>query len=495
MPVTFKRVSADEVQNKRKSQTKSVAGGMAVVKGLTSPRTWDDEKRNAKFIMTTEQVDRYGDIVGQAGMDLKNFEQNPQGLLFHNSRSWPVGQWSDITKVLSGRPKRTEGVLNFLPEGVDVDCDRAANHVKHGTIKTVSIGFIPDWEEVDAVLDDNEDWIGFRFNKSELIECSLVPVPANPGALVKDARGDDVLARNLVEDVLDTWTRTPEGLLIPIKEYEQLHFEMGGNKTSIIVDKAFKPIEKDLSGLKMQATTEEEAKALNGAKVSVDPTRAENKEYPFNVLAESKATGEVISSWIAPEHGEDKDVHVLAVEFLTDDFTGMVRGFKAERFLLAKAAEGDAEPKKDTEGDEPDAEDEAKAAAASTEEEKDAGVKPASLETVKAGDAVISSLNIEAGNITAGTMTSKDSPISSVKIAVNVDEDGNLKAFVKEVAEAESSIERLMKTVKSFFGGKDPVEKDRVEPPLTDPSPAASAEEIAEVKALAAATLQRIAKA
>ena len=481
MPVTFKKVSADEAQSKRAAQTKSVAGGLAVVKGLTSPRTWDDEKRSAKFIMTTEQVDRYGDIVGQAGMDITNFSANPQGLLFHNSRSWPVGQWSDITKVLSGRPKRTEGVLNFLPEGVDVDCDRAANHVKHGTIKTVSIGFIPDWDDVDAVLNEEEDWIGYRFNKSELIECSLVPVPANPGALVKDARGDDVLARSLVEEVLDTWTRTPEGLLVPIKDYEQTHFEMGGNRHSIIVDKAFKPVQKDLSNLKMQATTEEEAKALNGATVAVDPAHAENKEWPFDVLAASKATGEVISSWIAPEHGEDKDVHVLAVEFLTDDFTGMVRNFKAERFLLAKSAaaseESDEDSNKDAAGDD-DAE--AKAAAAAAAETTDKDVAPAAVPAAT-----------EAKDVTDNAK--KD--VTSISVGVNVDEDGNLKAFVKEVEEAESSLDRLMLKIKNFFGGsKDPVEKERVEPPLTDPSPAASPEEIAEAKALAAATIQRIAK-
>ena len=492
MPVKFKKVSADEAQTKRKAQTKSVAGGLAVVKGLTSPRSWDDEKRSAKFTMTTEQVDRYGDIVGQAGMDITNFAANPQGLLFHNSRSWPVGQWSDITKVLSGRPKRTEGVLNFLPLGVDVDCDRAANHVKHGTIKTVSIGFIPDWDDVDAVLDENKDWIGFRFNKSELIECSLVPVPANPGALVKDARGDDVLARNLVEEVLDTWTRTPEGLLVPLKEYEEKLFEMSGNRTSIIVDKdmaltikSFVPV----ADMKMKAETQEEAEAFEGAEVVLDPAHAENKDWPFDILAKEK--GQVIASYIV-EEGVNKGVHGLWVEYLTDSYQGLFRGIKAERFILAKAAEGDAKSEEDPKGDPAEDDAEAKAAAAAAAETKDADLTPKPvIEQIKLADATVSDLPIDASNISTSNVTAKS---SSISIGVDVDKDGNLKAFVKEVEAAESGLERLMKTMKSFFGGKDPVEKDRVEPPLTEPSPAASPEEIAEAKALAAATLQRIAK-
>ncbi len=477
MPVTFKRVSADEVQNKRKAQTKSVAGGIAIVKGMTSPRSWNEEARSARFIMTTEQVDRYGDIVGQAGMDLTNFEQNPQGLLFHNSRSWPIGQWSGVTKLLSGRPKRTEGDLNFLPEGVDVDCDRAANHVKHGTMRTVSIGFIPDWDDVDAVLNEEEDWIGFRFNKSELIECSLVPVPANPGALIKDAAGDNVLARSLVEDVLDTWTRTPEGLLVPLKEYEQTHFEMGGRRSSIIVDKdmaatikAFVPV----ADLKMKATTQEEAEVFEGADVVLDPAHPENKDWPFDLLAKEK--GQVIASYIV-EEGINKGVHGLWVEYLTDSYQGMFRGIKAERFLLAKTAESTAKSEADPESD-PAADDaEAKAAAAAAEETTDKDV----------------TVTLDVDDAATTAVVEKTNKPTNLSIDVNVDQDGNLKAFVKEVEEAESSLDRLMLKIKNFFGGKDPVEKQRVDPPLADPSPAASPEEIAEARALAAATLQRIA--
>lgn len=235
----FRKASADEVRAKRKQHVKDLSAGTAMLKGFKAPPSWNDDTRSAKFIMSSESVDRYRDIVVQSGIDTTAFEKNPQGLLFHNSRSWPIGLWSDITKVLSGRPKRLEGVLNFLPEGTDEDADRAARHVKAGSMRTVSIGFIPDWEEVDFILDEDEDWTGgFRFNKCELIECSLVPVPAQPDALVKDVGGDFQLARDLIEDILDTYTKTPEGLLVPLDSYRQTHAELSGNPTSVVVEKS-----------------------------------------------------------------------------------------------------------------------------------------------------------------------------------------------------------------------------------------------------------------
>jgi hypothetical protein len=59
----------------------------------------------------------------------------------------------------------------------------------------------------------------------------------------------------------------------------------------------------------------------------------------------------VIDSFIV-KGGDNDGVHGLVVEFLTDDFMGMFRGIKAERFLLVKAA--DEEPR--TELTEPAAE-------------------------------------------------------------------------------------------------------------------------------------------
>jgi phage head maturation protease len=221
MPM-YKKISADEAQSRRQDQLRSTPKGDALVKAMKAPPSWNEDARSARFTMTTQQVDRYGDIVMTGGGDTTEFERNPVVLLFHSSRSWPVGNWANLEKKLLGRPPRLEGDAILLPPGGPVkEVDEAAWMLANGGIRACSIGFVPDWDEVEMILDDEgkPTW-GYRFNKWELVECSICSVPANPGALAKMAEGDHRLAKELLEDVLDNWARTPEGLLMPRSEFE-----------------------------------------------------------------------------------------------------------------------------------------------------------------------------------------------------------------------------------------------------------------------------------
>ncbi len=467
----FKRASADEAQSKRKEFLKSTASGSAMIKGFKAPPSWDKDTRSARFVMTSESVDRYNDIVVQAGIGIDNFLKNPTALMFHNSRDWPIGNWSDITKILSGRPKRTEGTLNFLPEGVDEDADRAARHVSVGSIRTVSIGFIPDWNDVDFILDEDEDWTGgFRFNKSELIECSLVPIPAQPDALVKDAGGDFKLARHLIEDILDTYTKTPEGLLIPLDEYRAKHMDLIGNRTSIVVDKDFLREVKSFvpkGDCKLTASTDKEADAYVGARVIADPNHPENKEYPFSdVLA--RATGEIVASFIV-DHGEHKGVHGLWVEFLTDDYSGMFRGIKADRFLLVKSEEPDDndDPMEDG-GCEPKSSDEDQSDGCEPDMPEEDGCKPKSV-------------------------------VSSLKVDLDLDTEpakNAVKELSAEIDEVGVKAEGLVSKLKALFGLTEAKQVERIEPKLTEETetraPPPSDEDIAKARSEARKQLAHI---
>lgn len=221
-----KNVSIDEYLSKRKDFVSSAG---AVAKYAKSPSSWKDDARSARFVMSTEAPDRDMDIVIQAGIDLTEFNKNPQALLFHNSRCFPVGNWENV-KTVSGGQKRTEGDLVFLPLGADPDADRAANHVKHGTLRTVSIGFIPKLVQ-RREESPNGAWPGYEILECELVECSLVPIPANPNAIVKSAAVDMKAPRDLIEEILDTWVKLPDGLIVPRAEYEKALKTVTGFKT------------------------------------------------------------------------------------------------------------------------------------------------------------------------------------------------------------------------------------------------------------------------
>lgn len=221
-----KRISADEAIAKAKAneQVRETKAGFTLMKAAKAPPTWDKTERSARFVMTSQAQDRYGDIVVTDGVDTTEFEQNPVGLLFHNSRTWPVGTWANMEKMLRGRPPRLEGDLIMLPAGGPVpEVDQAAWMIENGGIRACSIGFMPNWDEVEGVLDDEGKWMGMRFVQSTLLECSICAIPANPQALVKAVGEDFRMARELLEDVLDNWARTPEGVIVPRKAYEEAY--------------------------------------------------------------------------------------------------------------------------------------------------------------------------------------------------------------------------------------------------------------------------------
>lgn len=222
MPIKTKKISADEARAKRQDQLKDTSKGAAVLKAFRAPPSWDKDARTGRFVMTTQQVDRYGDIVVTAGGDTEEFERNPVALLFHQNRSWPIGRWDNLEKILKGRPPRLEGDCILLPEGGPVpEIDQAAWMIENGGIRACSIGFVPNWDDIEMILDEDGKWTGgLQFNIWELVECSVCPVPANPGALMKHANGNMKLAKDLIEHVLDTYAKTPAGLLMPRTEFE-----------------------------------------------------------------------------------------------------------------------------------------------------------------------------------------------------------------------------------------------------------------------------------
>jgi HK97 family phage major capsid protein/HK97 family phage prohead protease len=138
----------------------------------------DDERREIEGTASTPEVDRVGDIVVSEGLRFKN----PAPLLLYHKHDKPVGRvWFDKptkhgVKFRAHIPKIDEA--GALKERVD----EAWQSVKHGLLKWVSIGFNPDEDAIDFID------TGFKFNKAELLELSLVSVPANRSATVDQVR-------------------------------------------------------------------------------------------------------------------------------------------------------------------------------------------------------------------------------------------------------------------------------------------------------------------
>jgi HK97 family phage prohead protease len=127
------------------------------------------------FVLSDATVDRYGDTIDADGWDLRNFSKNPIALFNHNP-DFPVGKWSK----LGVKDGRLTGRLELAPEGTSARHDEIRRLVDAGILRAVSVGFKPvEVKPIESKGGKN----GLHYLKSELIETSLVSVPANPNAL------------------------------------------------------------------------------------------------------------------------------------------------------------------------------------------------------------------------------------------------------------------------------------------------------------------------
>lgn len=128
-----------------------------------------------EFVLSDESVDRYGDIIEAKGWVLGNFKKNPIALFGHSS-GFPIGTWSNIRVEGS----RLVAKLNLAARGTSARIDELISLVEQGILRAVSVGFIPIKSEP---INPDRPYGPQKYTRQELLETSLVSVPANPAAL------------------------------------------------------------------------------------------------------------------------------------------------------------------------------------------------------------------------------------------------------------------------------------------------------------------------
>jgi HK97 family phage prohead protease len=140
----------------------------AVLKGGTSDTV-------ATFIASDSSQDRMGDVIDQSGWQLSAFRRNGVILFAHDSGSLPVGKATSIGVVND----KLMVTVRFAATGMG---RAVAGMVSDGFLKAVSVGFAPVSFKFSG---DPARKGGIDFAQAELLEISIVPVPANPNALLQ----------------------------------------------------------------------------------------------------------------------------------------------------------------------------------------------------------------------------------------------------------------------------------------------------------------------
>ena len=129
------------------------------------------------FVVSTDEVDRHGDMISVGGWRLQAYMRNPVFLWAHNYTRPAIGRavdlWSDDHRLLAR--------VEFAPTEF---AQEVAALYQNGYQRGVSVGFRPIKYEIRRDTQTGA-FLGINFTEQELLEISAAPVPANASALKK----------------------------------------------------------------------------------------------------------------------------------------------------------------------------------------------------------------------------------------------------------------------------------------------------------------------
>ncbi len=145
--------------------------------GLEASVTAGPEDRSVDFVISTGALDRYNSTIAVEGWKTENFEKNPVVLWAHDDSIPAIGRAGNV-RTEGGRLKSR---AVFAERDVHPLADTVYQLIKGRFIGAASVGWIPlEYKFVE----DGERGFGIDFLEQELLEWSVVNIPANPDCLV-----------------------------------------------------------------------------------------------------------------------------------------------------------------------------------------------------------------------------------------------------------------------------------------------------------------------
>jgi HK97 family phage prohead protease len=165
--------------------------------------------RTVTFCLSDGSVDRMGDTIDPHGWELAAYRRNPVVLWAHDAMSPPIG----LALNIRAEGERLMGDIEFAGEEVYPFADQIYRLVRARFLNACSVGFNPlEW----SWSRDKDREFGIDFNRQEMLEVSVVPVPANANALVigraaraQIARSGDLGRSNFQSPPAPKWQALP----------------------------------------------------------------------------------------------------------------------------------------------------------------------------------------------------------------------------------------------------------------------------------------------
>lgn len=230
----------------------------------------DQEKRYTvlRGIASTPTLDRDGDTLDPMGAQFKT----PMPLLLHHDHKLPVGTVEMLAPTPTGIPfvaripfVDDDGVLKSRT-------DEARQSIQHGLIQGVSVGF-------NILQRSRNDSGGYDIKAWDWYELSLVTVPANAEATIRDIKSAD--AKHLPEVSESDTIRETQDNPIPNQEKQKMNL-----KEKLQAKKNF-IAEKQKAMADLLAAESFDAEASDALRADIEAAEAEVKSLKFLVDRES----------------------------------------------------------------------------------------------------------------------------------------------------------------------------------------------------------------
>jgi HK97 family phage prohead protease len=178
----------------------SSAGGSSIMRAVTAaapimaaaPAAKNDPNRSYTFTISTSSPDRMNDVIVTSGWKLDAYKRNPVVLWQHNNQSLPIGRTTNIW-IDGNRLRATVEIASDLTSYAAT----VRSMIDGGFISGASVGFRPLQFKFST---DKARPNGIDFLSAELLEWSIVTIPANPDALIdagQTGKAAKVSARHL----------------------------------------------------------------------------------------------------------------------------------------------------------------------------------------------------------------------------------------------------------------------------------------------------------
>lgn len=163
----------------------------------------DKDSRRVTFVASDGTRDSAGTVLNQSGWNLDRFNKN--GVIGYQHNVYGGDGDNPDNVIGKGRAYVEGGKLlvdvDFEPREINELADKIYQKILFGSLKAVSVGFLPEgkgkWGKGEESVDGAKPT--YYYAGQELLEVSVVNIPANPNAIKKALEMRDEELRELRE--------------------------------------------------------------------------------------------------------------------------------------------------------------------------------------------------------------------------------------------------------------------------------------------------------